>query len=305
MDKNQLISGLDRVERIASASKVARMMNNPIKYFYAIFSREYFFKLKRQSSQAIARTFFDETMAVLLPSGADIYLTGGKSHPSEIRLAKFLIQNLHSGDTFADAGAHYGYFSLLAARLVGPTGRVVAVEASPSTFRVLEKNTAGKKSITAINKALSDEKAELSFFEFPNLYSEYNTFDISQFKDQSWIEKYPPSEIMVHAEALDDMLEALELNPAIVKVDVEGAEYRVIKGARKLLEKRRPMVVMEYLPDRRGNAAHIQAEALLNELGYLAHAISPLGTLIPIGNAAAYLRKQEADSDNVVFVKAN
>lgn len=303
MTQQELLSGIERVKKIASASRLERMLRNPLNYCYAIFSREYFFKIRKQSREVRASTFFGESMSILLPSGTDIYLTGGKSHPSEIRLAKFLIQALRPGATFADAGAHYGYFSLLAACLVGKDGHVIAFEASPSTYRILEKNTAGKKNITAVNKALSDEKTELSFFEFPNLYSEYNTVDISQFQDQAWIAKYPPAEIRVHAETLDNILKTLERIPAIIKIDVEGAEFKVLSGARKTLVSHSPMVVMEFLSDQRGNAAHIKAEELLNELGYLAHAIDDRGAIIPVGNAAKYLREQGVESENIVFAR--
>lgn len=77
-------------------------------------------------------------MNIALPASTDIYLTGGKSHDSEIRLAKFLIKNLNQGDNFVDIGAHYGYFTLLGAHLVGKGGRVF-FEPGKSTYSLLEK----------------------------------------------------------------------------------------------------------------------------------------------------------------------
>ncbi len=303
MTRQDLLSGIEKVKKIASASRLERMLANPVKYFRAIFFREIIYRRTRKSWEVPATTFFGFPMRILLPSATDIYLTGGKSHSSEIRLARYLIRNLHPNDSFLDVGAHYGYFSLLAAQLVGGKGRVTAFEASPATFRVLEKNTAGTPNITAINKAVSDQTTELSFFEFPNLYSEYNTIDVSQFKDKPWLEKYQPSEIRIQADTLDNLLTGQEVIPSIIKIDVEGAEFQVVSGAKDFLENHSPIVIMEYLPEQRGNAAHVKAEAFLTGLRYAPHMIDEEGILRPINNASAYLREVGIESDNIAFVK--
>lgn len=145
MTQQELLSGIEKVQKIASASKLERMLANPVKYFRAIFFREIIYRRTRKSQEVQATTFFGFPMRILLPSATDICLTGGKSHPSEIRLAKYLIQNLRHNDSFLDIGAHYGYFSLLAAQLVGSNGRVTAFEASPSTFQVLKKILPGHR----------------------------------------------------------------------------------------------------------------------------------------------------------------
>lgn len=304
MNQQELLSGIEKVEKIASASKLERMLANPFHYFLVIFFREIIYRKNRKSKEVQAKTFFGSSMRILLPSATDIYLTGGKSHHSEIRLAKYLIRNLRPNDSFLDVGAHYGYFSLLAAQLVGSNGQVTAFEASPSTFRILKKNTSRTKNITAINKAVSDQTTELSFFEFPNLYSEYNTIDISQFKDKPWLEKYRPTEIRIPADTLDNLLTGQEVIPSIIKIDVEGAEFQVVNGARRFLENHSPVVVMEYLPDQRGNASHIKAEEFLHSLRYFPHLIDEEGRLKPIESALAYLREQRIESDNIAFVKA-
>jgi hypothetical protein len=60
---------------------------------------------------------------------------------------------------------------------------------------------------------------------------------------------------------------------------------------------------MEYLPEQRGNAAHVKAEAFLNELRYHPHIIDDEGMLQPVSNASAYLRECGIESDNIAFVK--
>jgi FkbM family methyltransferase len=305
MTRQELLSAIEKVKKIATASRLERMLANPVKYFRAIFFREIIYRRTRKSWEVQATTFFGFPMRILLPSATDIYLTGGKSHSSEIRLARYLIRNLRPNDSFLDVGAHYGYFSLLAAQLVGGKGRVTALEASPSTFRVLNKNTSRTENITAINKAVSDQKTELSFFEFPNLYSEYNTIDVSQFKDKPWLERYQPSEIRIQADTLDNLLAEQKAVPSIIKIDVEGAEFQVVSGAKNFLENHSPAVIMEYLPEQRGNTAHVKAEAFLNSLHYTPHIIDDEGVLQPVSNVSIYLHECGMESDNIAFVKTS
>nr|MBS0037520.1 FkbM family methyltransferase [Saprospiraceae bacterium] len=140
MDKAELLQGLKRVEKIAIASRWDRFWKNPKKYADAVLYRKLFYP-KWGTRKVKSETFFGKKINLLLPSGTDIFLTGGKSHPSEIRLARFLIQKLNPGNVFLDVGAHYGYFSLLGSVLVGETGKVFSFEASESTFAMLELNS--------------------------------------------------------------------------------------------------------------------------------------------------------------------
>lgn len=223
MTKINLIRKLDRVERIASASKFKRMLVHPFKYMNAIIFREVIYKQKKVEKKVLSKTFFDTEMKLLLPSSTDIYLTGGKSHDSEIRLAKFLINKLGSEDSFVDVGAHYGYFTLLGSKLVGNNGKVYSFEASPTTYRILYENTCHKSNIRALNLAISDEVSIIQFYEFPNLYSEYNTLDVNQFEDESWFSEYKPNEVSIQSVILDDFLSDEKVKPKIFKIDVEGA----------------------------------------------------------------------------------
>ncbi len=242
-------------------------------------------------------------MQLLLPSGMDIYLTGGKAHPSETRLARFLIDRLNPGDTFLDIGAHYGYFALLASTLVGARGRVAAFEAAPATFRVLAQNAHATDNLTAHHRAVSDDSNPLLFYEFPNLYAEYNSLNIEQFRSQPWFAGNPPRQVYVPAVRLDDFLMETDLRPDLIKIDVEGAEDRVLAGAQTYLERFSPLVAMEYLSAERGNTAHLRAEGQLRQLGYSPYRIRENGTLRPVAGAASYLHEQGMESDNLVFVR--
>ena len=298
-----MLNRLAEVETLASGSRFGRMRRRPVGYFSALLFRELVYRFRKQERAISCPTFFSEEMLLLLPSGTDIYLTGGKSHPSETRLARFLIHRLNPGNTFLDVGGHYGYFSLLASVLVGAEGRVAAFEASPTTYRILERNAATAANFTAYHRAVSDSPEPLLFYEFPNLYAEYNTLDVEQFRGQAWFAANPPKQVRIPAERLDEFLFREALQPDLIKIDVEGAEDRVLRGGARYLETHSPMIAMEYLSADRGNTAHLRAEQQLREAGYLPHRIDDAGQLQPVADAAAYLRTQQLESDNLVFAR--
>ena len=69
------------------------------------------------------------------------------------------------------------------------SGTVIAFEASPTTYRILEKNSDLLDNIESFNIAVSDSISSLVFYEFPNLYSEFNSFDITQYKMKVGLEE--------------------------------------------------------------------------------------------------------------------
>lgn len=253
--------------------------------------------------EVLSETFFGLKMHLLLPSSTDIYLTGGKSHESETRLARFMINHLEPGDTFVDVGAHYGYFTLLGSKLVGPEGKVFTFEASPTTFNILDKNTCNRTNIKSFNLAVADEVSKLTFYEFPNLYSEYNTLDVNQFRSANWFSQYKPREVTIQTIVLDQFLSEHQAYPKMIKIDVEGAELKVINGLSNYLSEHSPLLVMEYLSQERGNEQHQEAVHLLNALGYLSYTIDGNGNLNPIKNINDYLNERKLESDNLVFLK--
>jgi len=252
-----------------------------------------------------ASTFFGEDIKVALPAGSDIFFTHGKSHDSEIRLARFLIKEVGRESHFLDIGAHFGYFSLLATKLTGSCGLVYSFEPGRLTFDILRQNTATHAEIKVFNSAVSASKGKLQFFEFPIYFSEYNTLDVSQFAEEAWFAKYKPQKIEVEADTIDNITFDGTFQPDIIKIDVEGAEDQVIKGGQQYLQRHSPIVIMEYLSVKRNNESHKKAVSNLFSLGYSPAIIVPDGTVenIEVDALDAYLDKNDLESDNIVFRK--
>ncbi|MCW5923567.1 MAG: FkbM family methyltransferase [Saprospiraceae bacterium] len=297
---------LAEVEQMARASKLRRLVSHPFKYLFGVGFRNLVYPFTQKGILVRARTFFGRDMHVALPAGTDIYLTGGKSHDSEIRLAKFIIDQLSSGDTFVDVGAHFGYFSLLASKLVGSNGRVFSFEASKNNFAVLRQNTQLSDNIRCFHKAVSDTSEPIQFFEFPVLFSEYNTLDATQFENEKWFAKHKPERNIVEALTLDEFVENEQLQPKIVKIDVEGAEYRVLQGMKKWLDTNRDgFIVMEYLSPERHNTQHKKAAEWMRQIGYGTFLLDKDGQLEKVEDLDNHLRLQNAESDNLIFKKTN
>lgn len=303
MSKERLLERLNKVERIAYATKWSRLLHNPYKYISAILFRKFTYTKTHHERIVQTPAFFGIDMTVALPAATDIYLTGGKSHSSEIRLARFLINHLSVGDHFIDIGAHYGYFTLLAAIIVGEQGKVFAFEPAKDTFQILSRNCATKKNIRIFNEAVSDEMGTLTFFQFPNMYSEYNSIDVHQFENEKWFQANKPLKITVEAKALDSIVREQQINASIIKIDVEGAEDKTIGGGIRFFTSQNPYIVMEYLSAERGNESHQKAARQLYDLGYKSFAIQKNGSLTPVKDIDQYLTETKTDSENIIFKK--
>ncbi len=303
-EKEILLKKLLDAEQLATGGVFKRLSNNPAKYLMAVGFHRLAYPHLRKGINITAKTFFGAFMNIRLPAATDIFLTGAKSHPSEIRLARFMIQRLREGDCFLDAGAHYGFFSLLAARLTGPSGVALAVEAAAPTFNLLKFNAApyGEQIITE-PFALSDRAGEIIFYEFPLLYSEYNTTDPEQFKAEPWFTGHPPRAVATPATTIDLLLKKRRLQPAFIKMDLEGGEFAALQGGVNFLTSGSPVVVIEYLVESRRNSPHRQAADLLHSLGFFAYVIDAQGKAILCADIEENLTRQKLTSDNIVFIK--
>ncbi len=298
-----LLVALEKVEQLAKASKLTRFLAHPFRYGQAILFRELIYPRRRRAAYRTSITFFGAPLTVALPAGTDIYLTGGKTHDSEIRLARYFIHNLLPGEHLLDIGAHFGYFTLLAAYLVGKTGQVQSFEASAINFQLLKQNTVHWPQVKSWHRAVSDEEGTLTFYQFPVQFSEYNSRNITQYQHEAWFQKYTPEAITVPAVTIEAVCNSSVFRPKIIKIDVEGGELQVIKGGAKTLQQQSPAVIMEYLAPSRNNQVHRQACELLLQWGYAAHTITPDGSLLACANPDLYLKDQHLDSDNLVFKK--
>ena len=145
-------------------------------------------------------------------------------------ITRIMQQCLSEGSIFVDVGANIGYNSCLASKLVGTTGRVHAIEASPSIFATLLENIALNKAenITPYSKAVYDRETKISLYKGPISNIGYSTTSQHRARRDDLHE-----EAAVIAQPLQMIVPAADLYEArLIKIDVEGAEWFVINGIR-------------------------------------------------------------------------
>ncbi|MGA3073007.1 MAG: FkbM family methyltransferase [Bryobacteraceae bacterium] len=177
-----------------------------------------------------------------------------------------LLSRLSPGSTFVDVGANIGAFTIPAARRIGPTGRVVAIEASPRVFAYLAHNVEinGLSNVGLKCCAASDTGAQLPFYEAP----------ADKFGMGSVGPQFLAAPTLVPAQTLDRILAAENIaEVSVLKVDVEGCEAAVFRGAARLLSgPRPPIVVFEFCDWAEARAPGVNvgdAQRLLREYGYV------------------------------------
>ncbi len=304
MSISDLEKKLNKVESLALTSILGRLLYAPHRYVFAQFIHKIYFKLTKKGVFATAKTFFGYPLSMPLPAATDIYLTGGKTHDSEIRLARFLIQTFSDTKNrhFLDIGAHIGYFSALVSILLQNKGQVIAIEAARGTAELLEKNLKNLDNAMTIHAAATEKDGEnLVFYEFPVLYSEYNSSHIQQFENERWFAKFKPEKVTVKGITVDSLVEKFDLKNPIIKIDAEGAEALVVAGTRQTLMEQSPIVIIEYLREK--NEGHQRAFELLVAAGYVSHTIDNQGLLRGVTDGKSYFETYDIDSDNFVFVK--
>jgi FkbM family methyltransferase len=137
--------------------------------------------------------------------------------------------NPNEGDTVVDVGAHIGLYSLIAAKRVGPSGKVIAIEPDPENFKILKKNILLNQlsSVEALECAVYSTRGKLRLF-LPELEQGRTIFN-TVMQDRA---RTSTNFLEVEANTLDNILESINITEVNwIKIDVEGAELEVLKGA--------------------------------------------------------------------------
>jgi FkbM family methyltransferase len=181
-------------------------------------------------------------------SGLHSCLEGTYEHENQ----ELFAQNVGSGDVVFDVGANVGFFTLLASRLVGASGRVVAFEPFPAAKRRLDRHLElnAARNVTVFQAAVSDTVGRARFHAHADI-------TMGRIEDEG--------ELDVEVVRLDDLVQTGRVPaPDLIKIDVEGEEAKVLRGAGELLRTQRPTVLLAT----HGSAAHAESRSLLVDAGY-------------------------------------
>ena len=151
----------------------------------------------------------------------------------EPNVGRAIQSNLSRGGVFYDIGASVGWFSLFAAGIVGPSGCVFAFEPAPAVYAQLSDNVSGMANIHTFQCGIGSADGDFEFAaqgtssaaSFVQAVTEIN---------KDYLPGTPITKVKVNVRKIDTMLPQMQV-PNLVKIDVEGFELNVLKGAERLL----------------------------------------------------------------------
>jgi FkbM family methyltransferase len=188
--------------------------------------------------------------------GHRLFFTGLREWEKET--SPIMIEEIRRARCFIDIGANCGVYTVLGCT-VNPSVRVVAVEPVPKVCAALANNVRQNgydSRVTVLNLALGDSNGTVSFHEADN--ASMGSLALEGYKGQRG------RVIQVKCRTLDSVVEELRLEPDFLKIDVEGFEHVVLKGASEVLTRFRPRIILEANP---GDSTAAMTQLLLRH-GY-------------------------------------
>jgi FkbM family methyltransferase len=186
----------------------------------------------------------------------------------------WLSKQVRTGSVTVDIGASYGLYSIVAARAAGESGLVLSFEPASSTYKILEENVAlnNLSNVRLFRCALGNRDDEVPLYHHPD--SSRNSLGvISGMSGTSESVRMTTLEYVCRKAGI--------VGIDLIKIDVEGAEEKALKGCLPILELTRPRIIIEINPPR-ATAIGLAADGawrMLLDLEYRLHVIEADGTL--------------------------
>lgn len=202
----------------------------------------------------------------------------GSWEPHLIVILEFFVR---TGFNCIDVGANAGLITLKMASAVGPKGRVFAFEPNPDYAERLRSNLRLNPSLIprvhVIQKGASENAGTLKLFETGELLG--NSYMSDEYNSELWNKGGPDDYIECPVTAIDGELSEYRID--LIKIDVEGMEAKVLKGAVNTVKAHKPYLVYETLVESFDAADILKMEQLVKKLGYYIFMLVPsVGKLV-------------------------
>jgi len=194
---------------------------------------------------------------------------------------RFVERLLRPGMTVLDIGAHHGLYTLLTAKRVGQRGRVIAFEPSPRECRRLAKHVRVNRcrNVQVEACAVGDAPGEAQLFMVDGYRDWGNSLRPPAVPE-------PTRPVRVAVRSLDEVLTARGIEQVdFIKLDAEGGELAVLRGAKRLLQTGRRPAILAEVEDIRTRPWGYPAREIMQLLArwdYRWFALSEMGTLYPV-----------------------
>ncbi|QQS22794.1 FkbM family methyltransferase [bacterium] len=229
-----------------------------------------------QSSWVVKNTLFTGQDFYTEGYFMDYYLCGIIGEENETNLTKWMLKNIKDQEVFFDIGAHYGFYSLVVEASTQGASKIYSFEPTPSTRKILLKNTKPFANIQVVPKAVVERSGERNL----NVYtaggkrgsnSFYAEEALSITQSETKLESVP-----VETTTIDEFSSENSLRPTFIKLDIENAELDALRGGMNILRTVRPKLAMEVWPGP-NNSRHKEAAFLLLQLGYKLYELDSSG----------------------------
>lgn len=254
-NSDNMSSNLEKLMKFSMHNFLYQALSRPLSASNIILNRIKF-RLMRRSTITSKKLFFGDTMFVKCPDqvGELLYFYSY----FEYDLSNVLLSLLKPGMIFVDVGAHFGYFSLLASKLVSSKGFVHSFEPTKKTFDILNMNVSSRPNVKTNQMAVWSSDTYLEFHEYGEILAAYNSFT----KPRTQTFHGSVNKTKIQAMRLDTYFKEYDM-PDFVKIDAESSELEVLKGMENILKNKAPIISMEVgdlvddIPSSRSNVEHL------------------------------------------------
>lgn len=258
---------------VAAATLAVRLYRkSPVKPFKRLFRRLYFYIVGRGDDHSFVRKCihginYELDLREVIDS--QIFYAGSR----EPNTSKTLEMLCRKGDLVLDIGANIGSHTLPMAKMVGESGEVIAFEPVPWAIRKLKRNLSlnAFQNVMLEQVALSDVNhlgVKMQFRASFKIEAGQGVDPQGKINEDWWHEC---EHVSTRMQTLDSYVEERGLGRVkLIKLDVDGFEGKVLRGAQRLLARDKPILIMEVAPawlEMRGDSA-LGVTSQLLELGY-------------------------------------
>ncbi len=157
-------------------------------------------------------------------------------------VVRFALKHIKKGDCVIDIGANQGTYSYQMLKAVGRQGVVYSFEPNPVIVKQLRKNLR-QPNIVIEDAAVSSANEEKVFYRHIKGCGPTSSLEFFEALDKDG----ELEEVKTRCVTFDSFCELNKLSPRLIKIDVEGHEYEVIKGAQAVIRSQRPYIIFEFI----------------------------------------------------------
>ncbi len=192
----------------------------------------------KTTASYILKTNHDFLLRINPSEDAGVELSLHETGTYEKGILTFLQSNLRKGDCFVDVGANIGLMSIFASNCVGNEGQVLAYEAHPKTAELLKENI-------GLNQLLNIQVCQYALGSEEGQTKIYDNWQINRGGASLIVKTNDSIAFDIEIHQLDNKIPT-NLQPKIIKIDVEGFELEVLKGASETIKRFQPILIVEF-----------------------------------------------------------